>query len=341
MMDTVKRIALATLITALVWLYADQIGETTERIRVNIQIPKDATWHVSPQTLSGRIVLSGTRRSMQTLLDRAPAWVLRIEPKVDELGLVPLVPGRGSIDLARLVSTARQLRGLGLRVVEAEPATLSIEVDEFESHLVSVVSPEQGGALTVTFNPRQVTARVPSLVWAANPDALYAEFSLDGLRPAAGTNEPSSQDVLLTVPTSLRSHTITFDPPSVTVHVQADQTRVPAVFPGVPIRVVKSWPLEKEWVVQLVAQEGTEEGLFTVNLVGPAEIIQQLEEGGRGLELLLVVHREDALSSEPVERALQLGLPNPAWAATVHFENEAPRVKFRLRRFVLPPESPG
>lgn len=340
MMDTVKRIALATVITALVWLYADQISETTERIRVNIQIREDETWHVFRQILSGRIVLSGTRRSMQTLLDRAPAWVLRIEPKVDELGLVPLVPGRGSIDLARLVSTARQLRGLGLRVVEAEPATLSIEVDKFEPHMVSVVSPEQAGALTVTFNPRQVMARVPSLVWAANPDALYAEFSLDGLRPAAGTNEPSSQNVTLTVPTLLRSHPITFDPPSVTVRVQADQKRETHEFPGVPIRIVKSWPAEEKWVVQLVEQE-MEKGLFTVNLAGPAEIIRQLQEGERGFDLLLDVHREDALSSEPVERPMQLRLPNPTWAATVHFTTEAPKVKFRLRRFVLPPESPG
>lgn len=338
MMDTIKRITLATVITALVWSYADQIGETTERIRVTIQILKDPDWYVSTPTLTGRIVLSGTRRSMQALREQAPAGLLRIEQKADELGLAP---GPGLIDLARLVGTAQLVRDLGLRVVEAEPATLEIEVDEFESHEVSVVRAEPGGALTVTFTPRRVTARVPSLVWAANPDSLYAEFSLDGLRPAAGTNEPSSQDVLLTVPTSLRSHPITFDPPSVTVHVQVDQKRETAEFPGVPIRVVKSWPLEKEWVVQLVAQEGTEEGLFTVDVVGPAEIIQQLKEGGRGLQLLLVVHREDASSSEPVERALQLGVPNPAWAATVHFAKEAPKVKFRLRRFTLPSESSG
>ena len=339
MMDTVKRIALATLITGLVWSYADQVSETTERLRVTVQIPKDDDWYVSPRSLSGRIVLSGTRRSIQALREKAPAGELRIEQKADELGLAP---GSGSVDLARLVGAAPLLRDLGLRVVEAEPAILRIEVDKFESHEVRVVRTETSGALTAVFDPPQVMARVPSLVWDANRDAVYAELSLDGLSATAGTNEPPPQEVLLTVPTSLQSYPITFEPNVVTVQVQANQMTVKGEFPGVPIRYEKNHILEQDWTVQLVGDEDFAAGLFPVTLEGPAEIIQQLQRAD--VWLGLDVRSEDASTggadAEPVERALELRLSNRAWLASVRFATEAPKVKFRLRRFVLAQESP-
>lgn len=339
MMDTVKRIALATLITVLVWSYADQVSETTESIRVTVQILVDDDWQVSPRKLSTSIVLSGTRRSMQALREKAPAGELRIEQKADELGLAR---GPGSVDLARLVGAAPLLRDNGLRVVEADPKTLSIEVDKFELYEVSVVpSAEPGGRLTVTVDPQRVMARVPSLVWDDNPDAVYAEFSLDGLSDAAGTGEPSSHNVPLTVPSSLRLNRIKFIPPTVTVLVQNDPKRVTKDFTGIPMRHVKSHILEQQgWVVQLDRDVDISSGLFPVTLEGPEEIMTQLQKADMWLEL--DVRYEDRSTglpdAEPVERELQLRLSNRAWAATVRLATDAPKVKFRLLEFVLKSE---
>ncbi|MDX2117348.1 MAG: hypothetical protein SFY96_04105 [Planctomycetota bacterium] len=305
-MPTIKNILLVTIITALVWIFAESETLRTSDVRLELQLIADATGQriARPQDEAGwssgvTLELSGAAGRM----DNIQALALRPVRLAPGQAGIPAEPGEYTIDLRQTLAAIPDLTGRGISITRCEPASIRIRVDEIVSREFKIVvaanaelegPPEVRPAAAVMTMPRHVADAIPAgatLTARIDADTLArlvpgrrevisnVRLELSDARPgthpdAAATRlEPATAQVALT----LRARSATTELASVPVQVRV-----------APIELAR-------WDITIPEQDRF---VSNVRVSGPADLIDQVKRGEIKITATL------PLSFEELERGI-------------------------------------
>lgn len=242
----VRTFLIVSVITVLIWAFAEAESLTTKALRVDLNFLND------PQT--GRFVEvaenQGWGGRCEVLFEGSTASVGDLEPLLRKgVGLraglsgVPPEPGEYVIDLNQILRAVPELDGKGVTVVRVDPPTLRVIVDTLVTREVNVVSDVAGAvvdgpveckpgkakltlpsaladrisaetAVTARVPPDAIAKLVPGRIETVPGVALIAPPMLAG--KSRVSIEPDRADVVL----KLRARTDIFTIASVPVHIK-------------------------------------------------------------------------------------------------------------------------
>jgi len=329
MIAQVKLIALASLLTVMVWSYADGVGETSERLTVRFVITEDVKWMVTCPAPATQIEFRGTNRAIRALRQEAIAGVLEIKLTPKEL----LGEGLEVREVKEIVCEDIVLRThgrkLGVEVTDANPARLAFDIDEFVERSVPVEVTEIGSAVIEEYPP-PVTVVAPSRIQLKFAKVLAP---IGQKVDSAVRGDSTTVEVPVMLPVGVDGTHVQIKPLRVTVGFVVRDMRDEWVFEHVPVWVNTPARWRGGWDV--IFKEET--SLKSIKLEGPTDAIAQLKDPREenGISLNLDVRSDDRPpADQPRTRALRLNLPPKAWAAGVKLaEGETlPEVTFTVAK---------
>lgn len=303
----IKSAILATLIAALVWIFAEGESLASRTVVVPVVFPAEASSDVvirlEDPSFTGtvRVRLEGTARTID-LAATAVGGRIRLTPGLPG---VPNEPGeRRVVDLREAISNTPELKDLGSTVAEVEPRVVVVQVLKMVSRELPV-RVEFGAEIALDGDPvvapPSVTLRLPeyaaakvpegAVATATVPEAEIRRFRADGAQTVSVPIKPppalGAVDPLL------------ISPESCTVTVRLRRKLETYKVPSIPV-----WfslpPTEdgSKWSVQIV-----DKFLTDVMLTGPADDVQRVRAGQATIKGLVELSTEDlerAVSSKPV-----------------------------------------
>ncbi len=190
---SIQTIGLTTLITLLIWLYAEgQDVRRGEPRRIELRLParvgQDTVidWADGSASKAVTVAFKGSSAALTELeAHLEPSGALRLPLTAEQLPSGP----RATLDLKPLLaaaklnpdaSTSRTIADLGVSVDTADPAQVDVWIEKLVERELRVVFQPPGVELgpSVTLDPPRVNVTLPQSVaerHAASPDALYLE----------------------------------------------------------------------------------------------------------------------------------------------------------------------
>ncbi|NBB82997.1 MAG: hypothetical protein GVY28_06275 [Alphaproteobacteria bacterium] len=300
---SIQTIGLTTLITVLIWLYAEgQNVRRSEPRRINLQLPA----RVGQDTVVDWI---GGGRSMPATVSfkGASAALTELEAHLEPAGAIrlPLTAGdlpdkpRHTLDLKTLLAEARvnpdspggrTITDLGVSVDTVDPAQVDVRIEKLVQRELRVVFQPEGIKLgpSLTIEPTRLDVTLPRSLserYASSPDALYVEAVA---RP--GQLQDMPKGVAQTLTLSLQPGGVLEGAD----HVKLARTSADVTFTirgqtdSYPLKLVPVWlrvpPSETQRYD--VALDADSRVLSEVLITGPKELIERLraDAGDRAAE---------------------------------------------------------
>lgn len=274
-----------TLVTVLVWIFAEGESLKTERFGAragflasdpevsDVIIEASAGWSgaITVELEGSNTALGG----LDALFER------RIELTPGAFGgLVPSEPGEHVIDLAQVISRMPGIAEQGVRVLSVQPERVSarvIRMTDVELPVVTRLPSGSQGQASAT--PEIISARMPEgLARRLGADAIAIarvdRSAIDGLAPGRAV---TLSDVVLELPLALVGEP--YVEPSrrqvnVTVRVEAQTDRV--TLRSVPVWIRRPAFNADRLILSLPAEDQT---IASVEVSGPSPLISQIRDG--------------------------------------------------------------
>lgn len=316
--------AFVTIVTFLVWLYAE-----AENIKQYDNIPIDVEF--VPAT--DQLIISPTDPQRATVsFDCARGPYERIKAMAKEgpfrleINDNPSNPDQ-TIILADRLNDLAEILGLGITINETQPATLSVRAEKLrEKDLpVTIVSGElqlQGAA---TIEPSKVKVLMPASIAQALGDSK-AEVRLSSIEdlPRLEVNVPYERQIAVTLPEALRVPNVAVIPDTVKVGFTIKKLTREITIPRV--RIVLELPLNlvDQYTVKLA--EGQEEVVREMKLLGPNDLIEKIEMNEIEVTAVLKLKPEE-LEGSITTKLLHINKPEQ-----VQVTSELPQVNFTVTK---------
>ncbi|MGH7242199.1 MAG: hypothetical protein ACREJD_02140 [Phycisphaerales bacterium] len=283
MIERLKTISLVSIITILVWVFAEAESLQRRDVRFTLQFVSDAPDERAIQaddSFRGNIAIgfSGSASAFVSAeeLSRAGPLTLAIGS-----GGIPSTPGEYVVSLREAMRSDPALRKLGLTIDRVEPATVRVHVEAMEVRtarvIVDVGESELDGVPEV--KPPIVKVYLPSDVAGAAGYApeVYAKIRPDDLaRLLAGRRETVSQ-VQLELPIALKNkRAARIDPPTASVTLAVRKRQSSLELTGVPVQVRMAPGELSRWDVTIPEQDRF---IPKVTVSGPADLIDRVKRG--------------------------------------------------------------
>lgn len=304
--DFLKTASLVTIITAIVWLFAE--SETLREQKFTIEVTPDRAGAgglamrlaTSAQTARAEVVLQGASARLEEV-DRRLRAPITLVPGAEG---VPQSPGEFDVDLLTVLRGQRDMVELGLTVERVEPATTRIVLDEFVTRDLPVRVEAEGVEFQSppTITPPRVRVRLPRGDAERLPDGGIAIVRLDD--DATSRLVPGRTETLRAVRVDLPellpgppldAGKVLFDPLTVEVAVVVRGRTAETTIPRVPVHVRMAPGELARWNVEISEDDRS---LIDVKVSGPPELIRQIEE--RSLPVVATL----ALSYEELEKGI-------------------------------------
>ncbi|MFO0859453.1 MAG: hypothetical protein U0570_02770 [Phycisphaerales bacterium] len=283
MLERIKTVTLVSIITLLVWIFAEAESLQRRDIRFTLQFASDSPSERAIEAEDGfrgtvTVSFSGSASAF------APAEEMtRTGPLVLAIGSpgIPLQPGEYVVSLRDALRSDVQLRKLGLTVDRVEPPTVKVRVDAMEVRTARVVvdvgEAELEGVPEV--RPTTVKLYLPSdaaSAVGATPE-VYATLRAEDLaRLVAGRRETVSQ-VRLELPMALKNkRSARIEPPTASVTLAVRKRQASVELTGVPIQVRMAPGELARWDVSIPEQDRF---VPKVTVSGPADLVDQVKRG--------------------------------------------------------------
>lgn len=310
MWDRARTVLLVTLVTLAIWIWAEaeslEIASPTVAIEFTdadgeIIVRPDPAW---PSTAQLRIEGATVAIEDARRLVGAP---IRLTPG---LGGVPRAPGEHSVDLLQALRANAEVRRAGVTVLEVEPRSVQVQIDEMVTRALPVRVESRGVNLAgePTVAPAEVRVRMPAAIAQRLPPdaAVQAVVSPEEAGRLADAG-PQSLVVPVRLPIELegqRPVVVTPDKIRVTLQVRGSTRRL--VLPSVPV-FLKIPPNEgTRWDVSVEPAL-----LQQVTVSGPADLVEQVERGAIQV-LAEVLLTSDELEARITRKNARFGaLPTP------------------------------
>lgn len=324
MWNEIKLLMVTAVITLLVWFYAAQLDTTQESAPVLLTVvpPPESDLYVRadegfPIRVSVRLL--GPNAAMRMLRSR-----LAGEPLAVRWPVPPETPtGRRRIRTTEILASHPLFDELGLRVIGAVPEMITIDVDRYLRHTVTV-QPKVNAYRVLgepSADPPRVQLRLLESQWRNRlADLQTIPLLLDPYLRNQPEGRPLEFDVPL--PTLLEGLPVLPDPPHVRVRVVLKERTMERSLAPVVLKFAVSPELWESYRIEL-----PDKGALTreVRVVGPEEIVARLEP--QDLLGIIDVSLADArLQGEAtIIRAAHIVLP-----PGVELVGDPPEVEFRL-----------
>lgn len=315
-------ILITVVVTLLIWAWA--AGETLEQesqsVRLQFSAGDPDAWLIKPSTDRVQVTLEGSKSALNTISGIASS------PVSLNLGTehLPAKPGVHSLPVAEALEGSPAFDGVGVRIVDCEPATIQVEVDELvrvEAEIRPILPGVQHEG-EITVDPATATIIMPSQMRQRMPNVLYAnaeaeQWQLASLEPDVQHTlvvNVRAQDALANNPDVRVKPTtaaVSFTIRSQIRELSLDSVRVQ--ISGTPQNI-------DEYRVQLEPRQ-----LRDISIRADAEVIRRIEQ--ENIPVIAFVHLtslelEQQIRQKPVTYFLAM-IPNGSGGATTGVAIEA------------------
>lgn len=337
--NQIKTVVLVSLVTVLVWVFAEGESLRTDELTATIELGEEGSFRLvrldEGESFDGRVRLrvQGATASLDQLREslREPIMLT-----THELG-----DQSGQVQLAEALRRHKVLQGTGVRLAEVDPPTIRIVVETLVTRPVRV-RVEAGDAVLdgePTVQPAEVVLRLPDRLADAQEwtvDAVVSGESLGRLVPGRAETIAS---VPVAVPAALRGVAgVDVQPGSVAVTLTLRTQTDTGTLESVPIDVRVPLAVSGKYVVTVVPGG---EFLAGVRVRGPREAVDRALSGGGRIAAEIYLSPDElaqaAASGTEIARAPDglTGLP-----PGVTWEADDPIVRVQVR-LADAPEEPG
>lgn len=281
-MNLVRTFLLVTVVSLLIWTFAEGQSLQTERVTAEIDFGSDqSTTHtvaVLDDTWQSRaeIQLEGSASRLDDL-DAVMRGRLAIIPGMEGL---PRTDGEHTVDLQRALRDHPQIQSRGVTVLAVTPPTVRVRVNELTTVRLPVRVEAPSGELEGVATPAiaEVEVRLPSQAAAALPESAAV---IARIRPAdlaglqVGRRETLRGVRLEPGPElgALESVRLLRDRVDIALTVRSKTATT--IIPSVPVFLVISPDEMDRWEVEIPLEE---QSLRNVRVTGPSEVIGRIED---------------------------------------------------------------
>jgi hypothetical protein len=307
---TIKTALLVGLVTSLIWLWAEAESLSTISASPRVEFVAGGT-ELYPRLVEGGLGFGGAVRlrlaGSTTAIDRAQRLLSSVVRFVPGVGAMPATTGEQTINLREALEQHPDFRKLGVTIVEADPPTVRIALDEMVTRSLPVRVAGGQGLLAGEPSPdlRTATVTFPSsaLPKGTDPDTLAVVARLEeGVLDRLPDDGPRPVRARLTLPEPLAAAAaagvpVTLSPESVTVIVRVRSRTESLTVPTVPVWVSLPPDEAGKWDVELL-----DPYLRDVTISGPRDAVAALRERAEGLIAFV------QLGSDDLERTAGVGV---------------------------------
>ncbi len=282
---SVRSYGLVTLITLLIWLYAEGQDVTSDARKLEITLPARVGQSTVVDFADGgeRVLVSfnasGASTQLSELRTRLGS-VLELTLEPDDLP----AGGRATLRLEELLERAvvgggSTIAELGVSVSSVDPAVIEVDVDQLDAREVRVVLNAEGVELASerSIEPGTVTITAPKTLfaqYAGSEDALYVEAELKGetlvqIREGVETRRALPLGL---APIFAQSKHVSIEPTAVDVTFTIVRQQS-TVQPDSPLPVIWVLGQSDEYAIEMAQADRY---LEDVTITGPSDLIQRI-----------------------------------------------------------------
>ncbi len=330
MLDRIKTILLVSIITLLVWVFAE--AESLQRRDVRLELlfvtdaPSERFVEVADEEYRGvvSVSLSGSAAAISGSEDLSRGGPLKL---VVGSTVVPASPGDNLIAVREALRSLPQFKAGGLTIDRVEPAMLRVRVTPLEVRDARIKVDVGEAELDGVPEARPVNAKVylPKDQSPAGPIEVLATLRPEDLNRLVSGRRETVPQVKLDLPAALRRLPgARIEPANASVTLAVRSRQATAELSGVPVQVRLAAGELARWEISIPEQDRF---LTKVRVSGPADMIEQVKRG----EIKVVA--SVSLSFEELERGItqkEVGfgdLPSP-----LRFETDSRLVRVSIKK---------
>ena len=314
MWQTIKNLFITTFVAAFVWVFAESetLREQKMPARLTLVTPANARYSFVTNTDLRDVAVDIWIETNSARLENVERRLRSPLEVVSGSGIVPIIPGTYTLDLAEILRDDPDLATLGVSIRRVEPATLNVLVDELETREVSVRLPSEvttalGTFAVPTISPPTVKLTMPSRDMArlAPKDAAMIALPIDLIERMAGGKTETLRGLSLRSPFDIKdADKLRIEPATVDVTLTKPSRGTELVLAQVPVYVRVEPDQLPRWNIQIAASD---QFLTNVRVIGPEDLVEQVRN--RTLPITALV----SLSVTDLERGIT--------AQTIEFPN--------------------
>jgi hypothetical protein len=338
---TFKSMILATIIAALIWIYAEGQSLATRSMNVSITIVGDPGSGVviRPEDPNfrgvARVRLEGSARTIDDAANQLGTSI-RLAPGMPG---VPVEPGENrSLDLRDAISSFFELSGLGSSVADIDPRVVNVRVIGLVSRELPV-RVELGSEIALDGDPTAAPStgmlRIPAEAAKLLPEGAYLTASVPASELERLGDGPQRVSAVVRPPAALASANVSpvlITPESASVNLRVRRQADSFTVASVPV-----WfslpPTEDsgKWSVEIF-----DKFLSDVTVSGPADGVRRVRTGDAPVKALIELTSDDLNRAITTARASFPNLPQGLSARAAN-----PEVRIRITERAGPAGSPS
>lgn len=299
----VKSYGLVTVITAVIWVFAEAESLRTKQVWAEVMFQGDPSGErvidvVDGQGWRGRVELTveGSAAGLDRLQSRLNRQPIKLAPGMDG---VSAESGEQSVELRVALRAHPDLREVGGTITKTDPPTVKVRVDQMVPRELRVEVQAPDGELdgVPETRPAKVRVRLP----ASDAASLGAEATAVAKLDASMLSKlvPGRVETVTGVPVALPAWIVPgrarIEPPSVDVQLKLRSRTATVTVPSVPVQVRIAAVELGKWEIEIPE---TDRFIRDVKITGPSDLVNQVRTGE--IKILATV----SLGFEELERGI-------------------------------------
>lgn len=338
MLTQVKTTVLVTLVTALIWIFAEAESLTKKTVRVEVLLESEPESDRLVDIPDGQ----GWQKRVDVVFEGSTAAVteaeavfrrpVRLRPGMEG---VPSDPGEQTVDFYAALREWPELRSRGVTIVRVDPPNVRIRVDQLVSREVKVIAEVPGSELDgqPEIKPGTVTLRLPASEAGAltATSAVRARVSPESVTKLVPGRRETVSNVVLELPPELQgSRRVRIDPNRAEVSLTLRSRAAALTLPNVPVSIVLAAGEYARWDITVPDEDRF---ITDVKVTGPVDLIDQVKRAD------VTITAQVLLSFEELERGItskDVVFSSIPPAADLQFKADNTKVRLKIKRRETP-----
>lgn len=280
----IKSYGMVTLITAVIWVFAEAESLRTKQISAEVIFQGDPSGErvidvADGQGWRGRVELTveGSAAGLDRLQSRLNRQPIKLTPGMDG---VPVEAGEQAVDLRLALRAHPDLREMGATISKTDPASVKVRADQMVPRELRVDVQAPDGELdgVPETRPAKVTVRLPASDAASLGPQATAVAKLDGsmLSKLVPGRVETVTGVAVTLPTWIAPGRASIEPSTVDVQLKLRSRTATVTVPSVPVQVRMAAVEMGKWDVEIPEADRF---IRDVKVTGPSDLVNQVKTG--------------------------------------------------------------